>query len=57
MLPSWAWAAVLVVIMLVCYGISGLKAIVYSDAISGGDYAEWLLDLPEGWREDLSSDG
>ncbi len=35
MLPSWAWAAVLVVIMLVYSQIGGLKAIVYSDAIQG----------------------
>jgi len=35
MLPYWAWAAVLVVIMLVYSQIGGLKAIVYSDAIQG----------------------
>jgi solute:Na+ symporter, SSS family len=35
MLPSWAWAAVLVVIMLIYSQIGGLKAIVYSDAIQG----------------------
>ncbi|MFO7670311.1 MAG: sodium:solute symporter family protein [Bacteroidales bacterium] len=35
MLPSWAWALIMVVIMLVYAEIGGLKAIVYSDAIQG----------------------
>jgi len=35
MLPSWSWAAILVLIMLVYSQIGGLKAIVYSDAIQG----------------------
>jgi SSS family solute:Na+ symporter len=35
MLPSWAWALVMVVMMLVYAEIGGLKAIVYSDAIQG----------------------
>lgn len=35
MLPSWAWALIMVVMMLVYAEIGGLKAIVYSDAIQG----------------------
>jgi SSS family solute:Na+ symporter len=35
MLPSWAWALVMVIMMLVYAEIGGLKAIVYSDAIQG----------------------
>lgn len=35
MLPSWVWALIMVVMMLVYAEIGGLKAIVYSDAIQG----------------------
>jgi SSS family solute:Na+ symporter len=35
MLPSWAWALLMVIMMLVYAEIGGLKAIVYSDAIQG----------------------
>lgn len=35
MLPSWGWALVMVIMMLVYAEIGGLKAIVYSDAIQG----------------------
>jgi len=35
LLPSWAWALMMVIIMLVYAEIGGLKAIVYSDAIQG----------------------
>jgi SSS family solute:Na+ symporter len=35
MLPSWAWALLMVVMMLIYAEIGGLKAIVYSDAIQG----------------------
>jgi SSS family solute:Na+ symporter len=35
MLPSWAWALMMVVMMLIYAEIGGLKAIVYSDAIQG----------------------
>ena len=35
MLPSWSWALIMVVMMLVYAEIGGLKAIVYSDAIQG----------------------
>jgi len=34
-LPSWAWALIMVVLMLIYAEIGGLKAIVYSDAIQG----------------------
>ena len=35
MLPSWTWALIMVVVMLIYAEIGGLKAIVYSDAIQG----------------------
>ena len=35
MLPSWVWALIMVMMMLVYAEIGGLKAIVYSDAIQG----------------------
>ncbi len=34
-LPSWGWATVIVVIMLVYSEVGGFKAIIYSDAIQG----------------------
>jgi SSS family solute:Na+ symporter len=34
-LPSWGWAAGIVVIMLIYSEVGGLKAIIYSDAIQG----------------------
>jgi len=34
-LPSWGWALIMVIMMLVYAEIGGLKAIVYSDAIQG----------------------
>ncbi len=34
-LPSWGWAAIIIVVMLIYSEIGGLKAIVYSDAIQG----------------------
>jgi solute:Na+ symporter, SSS family len=34
-LPSWGWALIMVILMLVYAEIGGLKAIVYSDAIQG----------------------
>jgi SSS family solute:Na+ symporter len=35
LLPSWGWALVMVVLMLIYAEVGGLKAIVYSDAIQG----------------------
>ena len=34
-IPSWGWATIIVIVMLVYSEIGGLKAIVYSDAIQG----------------------
>lgn len=34
-LPSWGWALIMVILMLIYAEIGGLKAIVYSDAIQG----------------------